>query len=50
MYFLMLLLIFPCLIFSIPSFFLAYKMMKKKFLGTIFNKNIAIVLVVTGMK
>ena len=40
-----LILTLPC---SIPSFYLAYKLYKKNFLGQIFNKQFAITLIISG--
>ena len=37
-----------CLPFSIPSFYLAYKLGEKRFMGTIFNQQIALMCVISG--
>ena len=39
---------FLCLPLSLPSLFLSYKLVKKNFLGTLFNKSIAIMFLFKG--
>ena len=37
-----------CLPLAIPALFLSFKLIKKKFLGTLFNKGAAVILACTG--
>ena len=37
-----------CLPLAIPALFLSFKLIEKKFLGTLFNKGAAVILACTG--
>ena len=41
-------LIIFCLPLSLPSFYLAYRLYRKQFLGTVFNQQVALMLVYSG--
>ena len=37
-----------CIILAIPAFFLSYKLVKARFLGTVFNSGAALIFAVSG--
>ena len=37
-----------CLPLSLPSLYLAYRLVSKRFLGSVFNQHIAVMLIISG--